>query len=93
MRNAIEHGSQYGERGEVHVKFLGGDNGAMVLIEDYGNGLNLQPLSSDEIEQIQSDLKGRGRGLAIFTETSRAIIGSEQDMKVFRLILLYPASE
>ncbi len=99
--NAIEHGSDFGRKGDVRLRFLGGEKGALVLIEDPGLGFNLQPRSSEELERMyhlaggdpREPSKIRGMGLQVYTTTEKAIIGYEQEEGLFRLIALYPIPE
>ena len=105
--NAIEHGTDYCRNGEVKVRFLGGEKGAVVFVEQRGKGFELKQMPDEQLEKYRSEsarlqndgtrMTGRyglpyhrGCGLAVFSETRKAIIGSERDGEIFRLIVLYP---
>jgi hypothetical protein len=47
--NALEHGSVYGEKGDVTVRFRGGTYGALIEITDPGSGRIESPLTMEEI--------------------------------------------
>ena len=51
--NAIEHGSDYGARGPVQVRFKGGTHAAVIEVDDPGNGEIKLPLTVEEIIKKQ----------------------------------------
>lgn len=95
LANAVEHGSCYCEKGDVRFRFLGGESGALILIEDPGNGYDLQPIALDELNQrgrtalLLGPIKYRGTGTIVYGNTEKAVIGSEKEEDFFRLIQLY----
>lgn len=50
LMNAIEHGSNYCRDGNVTLQFLGGERGALFLVEDSGKGAVLHQMSPAELE-------------------------------------------
>lgn len=49
LLNTVEHGSDYCTKGEVSVRFRGGVNGALVEVNDPGQGEIILPLTVEEI--------------------------------------------
>ncbi|MEK6921100.1 MAG: hypothetical protein AABX82_04405, partial [Nanoarchaeota archaeon] len=58
LSNALEHGSKFGARGPVTVRFQGGTEGALIEITDPGRGRLTAPLT---IEQMVDRLARAGR--------------------------------
>lgn len=49
LMNAIEHGSVYGQRGPVNVRFLGGDKGFAFLVDNPRDDFVLKPYTVEEL--------------------------------------------
>lgn len=100
LSNAIVHGSRFGRQGYARCRFLGGEKGALAVIQDSGEGYNLQPYSPDELQQKINRLsarllsgrylRDRGTGRAMFAIDEKAVIGSEYCKSGFRVLVLYP---
>ncbi|MBT4540194.1 hypothetical protein HOC35_01655 [Candidatus Woesearchaeota archaeon] len=58
LYNAIEHGSNYGKKGDVVLNFYGGKKGALMIIEDPGDYEKLQPVPVEDIERLYSKICG-----------------------------------
>lgn len=58
VMNAIEHGSNFGEFGEVKVRILYSPTGVLFVISDPGPGINLST-----VEDAKQREDGRGNGL------------------------------
>ena len=58
LYNAVEHGSNYGENGDVYLHLYGGENGALITIEDHGNFEKIEPVPVEEVERIYSINQG-----------------------------------
>jgi hypothetical protein len=63
--NHVEHGTDYCSTGDVTVRFLGGNNGAVFFVEG-GKPYDLKPMNVEEVEQLYAknvgiDFKGRAR--------------------------------
>lgn len=50
--NAIEHGSAYGQRGPVNVRFLGGDKGFAFLVDNPRDDFVLKPYTVEELTTL-----------------------------------------
>jgi hypothetical protein len=58
MYNAVEHGSNYGKNGDVDLHLYGGENGALITVEDHGNFEKIEPVPVEEVERIYSINQG-----------------------------------
>lgn len=92
LLNAFDHGSNYCQQGNVTLRMLGGNYGALFLIENPRTGFKLPVLDEDEL-RIKIEETDRGRGISWYKQTKKAFVGTEVNDKVFRLILLYPILE
>ncbi len=92
LYNAIEHGTQFGELGEVSLRLVGAQRGAIIIIDDPGQNFSLahrcMQIFKQDSGSVQS-LRKRGSGIRRMIQSPRPWVGSEKKEHGFRLILQY----
>jgi len=83
LANAIEHGSNYGERGVVTYELLRNEAGVLAIIEDPGEGFD--PFAFN----LGQGITRRGRGGAYLGKEKDVSIGIEHLTSGFRMFIFY----
>lgn len=99
--NAIEHGTDFCAKGPVRVKMTGGQHGLFASVEQPGTGFELTFTSWEEYEAHMKAagagyrnpiLDGpfmTGTGIVQFSNRPHALVNTEKENGIFRLIILY----
>ena len=87
VMNAIEHGSDFGDLGSVHVRLRDGEKGFLFEVTDPGNGFEQSKIKNAAVNYET----GRGNGLVQLSRCT-AIMTCEKIQTGFRVALLYVIS-
>jgi|ETNmetMinimDraft_2_1059921.scaffolds.fasta_scaffold08266_3 hypothetical protein len=94
LRNAIEHGSNFGEHGDVTFRYIGGEFGAVALIDDPGT---IFDFSQDDLAATIDSKKhavgqdNRGNGLRVLSDegVQSTRVHPHKHDDGFRVLILY----
>jgi len=89
IMNAIEHGSDYGNKGPVKVALHRGKSALAAIVEDPGEGIDLAKITIPRTEELSQ--KERGKGLPVLYYDSYVKVGFERFSEGFRVIVMYDA--
>ena len=100
MANAIEHGSEYGERGPVTFTFKTGTLGVVAIVEDPGQGFDVSCMTAitDEprlytLQECEHQRYERHKGLKYLKKQEGFQCGFERAENLFRNILYFERKE
>jgi len=83
VANAIEFGTNFGEKGEVKLTYKEGDYQLLAIVEDPGSGFSIPPT-------LAPDTHGaRGKGLKYLLESKKFRFNFEKLEDKFRVFMLY----
>ncbi|MFA6461796.1 MAG: ATP-binding protein [Candidatus Woesearchaeota archaeon] len=89
IMNAIEHGSDYGNKGPVKVALHRGKNALAAIVEDPGEGIDFTKITIPKKEELSK--MERSKGLPVVYYDSCVKVGFERFSEGFRVIVMYDA--